>query len=347
MKRKNAVFIGDIFRVHTMLKGGKFGGSTFKLARLLTNTVKCLGYDTRLIQDRTSADVYKLYNTVFGDQENVHTWAYRSQILSPRVNAFYAELLEDVSLLIGFEVPESLYRFCTDNGIRVFDFSFHFVRFEADYSLMVRTNAPAADELLQMIPHRVNPLDALARIHATRDDTGLYDCDDVHLFMIQTRFDRSKFDGQGGILDDLNLIRSADMPITHYKMHPMEHRPEIELHFHQAGAKPFPVLADIYAYLGRFGHKTKVYTVSSGLAAEADIIGAAGVHYLTGFPWSIAGHEKYSAANTTIEGRFYPVNNYIFAPDFFRALITDTPCLPPEYQAGRFNLKEFWNVKWS
>lgn len=345
-----ALFVGDMFRTHTMLKGGRYGGSTRKLATLLRNTVECLGYRCRVIEDRDSDGLAALYTVFFGDYDNVHTWAQRSQVLSPRVAEFYDRLLDGVRLVIGFEVPESLYDHCCRAGIAVFDFSFHFVRFEADYSVMVRTNRPRAQALLRRIRHHVCHLDIQAKLAGDTADTVFDEMDEIRLFLIQTRFDRSKFDGKGGVLDDLERIRAAALPVTHYKLHPMEHRPEIELQFSYSGAEPFPTDVNIYGFLARYGHKTRLYTISSGLAAEGDLIGVKSVDYLVGFPWTIEGYETYSAPppQGRDRGLFIAVDNRVFAPDFARALFAEDDWQPaPGAARSQFSLKEFWNVKWS
>lgn len=347
MTQKKAFFMGDIFRVHTMLKGGKFSLSTVKLTHLLQNTVECLGYQTKMIEDPDTPEIAALYELMFGHFGNVYTWAQRSQILSDRVAEFYSILLEGVDLVIGFELPESLYTFCDQNGILVFDFSFHFIRFESDYSVMVRTNSAPARALLSQIRHQINYTDILSKLSGPSQPSDFDDREEIGVFLIQTRFDRSKFDGNGGILDDLELIRSANLPLTFYKPHPMEHRPEIELFLSNQGAQPFPAHVNIYTYLARYGYKTRLYTISSGLAAEGEIIGVKDIQYLSGFPWVVDGHEKYSTSGNRMQGRFIPVDNRVFTADFARALISGSRWTATAPLQSQFSLKDFWNVKWS
>lgn len=347
MPSKKALFIGDIFRVHTMLKGGKFGTSTPKLAHLLENTVACLGYDTQVIEDSTAPGVSDLYASIFGHYENVNTWAYRSQILSPRVEAFYETLLKDVSLVMGFELPESLYEYCCARQIKAFDFSFHFVRFEQDYTVMVRSNVPKAEKCLKKILHRVTSFDVFSKACPTGDDLDAPAEGGMSIFLMQTRFDKSKFDGKGGILNDMDLVQQLDQPLTHYKPHPMEHRPELELYLQSQGVKPFAAHANIYGFLAKHGHATRLFAVSSGLVAEADIIGVKEARFLAGFPWTVHGYEQYSTATAHARNVFYPVDHRVFSTEFIQAMVGDAPlCLPPASHSN-FSLKDFWNVNWS
>jgi hypothetical protein len=249
--------------------------------------------------------------------------------------------------VIGFELPESLYIWCNARNILVIDFAFHFVRFEADYRMMVRSNVDRVTELLKSIQHHHDTLDVLSTMSGLPSLPDMDARDEIRLFIMQTRFDRSKFNGRGGLVDDLDLLRRHDIEVDYYKAHPMEQRPELELHLRRRGAELLPMNGSIYAFLARYGYKTRVITVSSGLAAEADILGVRSWQMLSGFPWIVHGHEAYSAAKPWVAGRFIPVDHRVFGREFVAAMLTGSAWSPGLPSASKFSLKEFWNVKWS
>ena len=347
MARKTALFMGDVFRTHTMLKGGRYGESTTKLARLMRSAVARCGYDVMVVEDSNSDEISGLYEALFGTSNNVHTWAFRSQVLCDRVATFYEYVLENVTVVIGFEVPESLFAFCTRNGIPVLDFSFHFVRFQDDYSFMVRTNDDGFETRLKTLKDSHNVLDALSRVSGLERPELTGQKDGIGLFLIQTRYDRSKFSGQGTIADDLELAKKIGDKIDFYKAHPMEHRPEVEIYLNDIGAKPFPADLDIYNFLVQYGYMTSLYTVSSGLAAEGDMIGVRGATYLKGFPWVVDGFEQYSSQDPFMAGTYIPVTHDVLSQSFISAMLEQRPCPDPVNTPTSFCLKEYWNVRWS
>lgn len=344
---KKAVFIGDIFRTHTSLSGGKFGDGTRKLSQLLAGNLAALGYSTCTIEDSSSIEVARLYRCLFGEMNNVHTWAIRSQTLTPAVEMLYDSALGNVDLIMGFELPESLYAWSCKNRIIAMDFAFHFIRFEKDYRMMLRSNSDVIDRLLDSIRYNASRLDTLSILSAVPEIAVIEGRGEISVFAQQTRFDRSKFDGRGGIVDDLELLRSSGISVDFYKPHPMEHRPEVELYLRRNGAELLPFGGSIYAFLARYGHKTRIISVSSGLTAEADMIGVKAWQMLRGFPWVVDGFEAYSSSQTALSGRFVPVDHRIFTREFLAAALTGSSWRGGLSDHPTFNLKEFWNVKWS
>jgi len=84
---------------------------------------------------------------------DVFTWAYRSQVLSASLREFYALTFGAYDLIVGFEMPASLLRYCGEVGIKAIDIAIHPYRFLDDLVLMARSSDSATEAAIEAIQH--------------------------------------------------------------------------------------------------------------------------------------------------------------------------------------------------
>src|SRR5688572_31276720 len=88
-----------------------------------------------------------------GPGSDLYTWAYRSQVLTSSLRDFYELSFSDYDLIVGFEMPLSLLRYCGEAGIKAVDVAIHPYRFLDDLVLMARAGDAATDVVVQKIKH--------------------------------------------------------------------------------------------------------------------------------------------------------------------------------------------------
>lgn len=329
--------------------------SVLKLYQLLSGPLRYLGQDVRVISDfNTCPIVSGTYRMIFGRDSNVHRWMYRSQVLSERVRTFYDILTEDTKLIIAFEAPQSLFKYCQEKNLPLVDFAFHFIRFGAEYSLMARTNSLSISGLLESVHAHDHTHSIASRFNyaACYKAGQLYDslpkksdCR-TSVFIMQTRFDRSKFDGAGSIIDDYAVLRESMSSFDYYKPHPSEQRPELEVLLEHRGARRLPDALEIYPLIAARGDTLSFTGISSGLIAEAQLLGCSHSRMIVGFPWRVLGFEAFTRTSAVAEGDYIPITNAMLSQPFWQAVLCQgTIENLPLHET--ISLKDYWNVAWS
>lgn len=326
-----AAICGDGFRVQARNDRGNYFWSVDVLAHLLGPSLRRCQCDVDVfksfhLDDQTSGN---LHRTV-GRGSDLYTWAYRSQVLSSSLRDFYELSFSGYDLIVGFEMPLSLLRYCGETGIKAVDIALHPYRFLDDLILMARTADPTTDAVLRRIRHDfmsdvlVLPSSKQSISNSQEVTTQLArsaSAECISVFCMQTRFDRSKFDGNGGLTDDLMLLKNSTVSPHYYKPHPAEARPELELHMIKVGAKRLPEGLSIYDLLSAAANRLEIIAVTSGVLSEASALRAKSVVSLGHLPWKVDG---VSEPKSNLDGHpsdtFWPVDMRI-ATDAFWANI--------------------------
>jgi hypothetical protein len=280
---------------------------------------------------------------------DLYTWAYRSQLLSSSLRDFYALSFGDYDLVVGFEMPLSLLSYCAEVGIKAVDIAIHPYRFLDDLVLMVRSGDPHIESVLREARHDFGT-DMLIlptpkqSINTTKEKLAHFSKSastnsPITVFCLQTRFDRSKFDGKGGIIDDLALLRNSDVSPLLYKPHPAEARPELELELIRAGATRLPEGISFYDLLSAAADQLEVIAVTSGVLSESSVLRVKSVVSLGRLPWKVYGvPEPKSLVDGNPGDVFWPIDMRIATDSFWAGILgkTDASTLGPIPRKSNF-----------
>jgi len=172
--------------------------------------------------------------------------------------------------------------------------------------------------------------------------------DKISIFMLQTRFDRSKFDGLGGISDDLEIMSRMSSAPDFFKSHPVELRSEAELLLHRMGAKNIGSDLKFYDILSTSADLVELVSVSSGSIIEADYFGVKSATMLKGQPWIVKGLERF--ALDTVSEDYIPhigIDKRVFNTYFWESVLENSgTAIAGEAGLGDQYLKKFWKAGW-
>lgn len=326
-----AAICGDGFRVHARRDNSDYTFSVRILERLIGPALQATGLSVDTFGGFYSdPKTRSALQRTLGEERDVETWMLRSQVRSASLDDFFDAAFEKYDLIIGFEISPTLMEFCKERGKKVIDFAIHPYRFLPDLVMMARSPNAETQELINAIECPLNDFprfipfskDAIGkmekRIGALRSLLG---SGPSSIFFLQTRFDRSKFDGSGSFVDDLALVRTAGISPTLYKPHPSEPRPEIELELRKRGAARVAPDWSFYDLVLAFPD-IECVSVSSSTLAEAEALGSKRINMLAGTPWTVKGLEKFSSPKSSAHNPIYvPVDLRFTSFNFWRAVL--------------------------
>jgi hypothetical protein len=259
-------------------------------------------------------------------------------------------MLSDVDIAVCFEAPNSLYDFCRADGPPLLDLALHPFRFSHDLFLMARS----PDDRIQAT------IESIELEFDRRDLPVDYDLDEQErlaaflraesagggrksIFFLQTRFDKSKFDLYGGIIDDFGLLASVSPFPVFYRPHPLEPRPELEVLLRARGARPLDPAIPTNAVLMSGRDDIVVAAISSAVLAEAVFLGMPHVHAIRGLPFPLRGFEKLCLPEALTRHAFVAVDSRLLTANVWRRIIRgdDTGIGPPHLV--RQEISRAWN----
>jgi hypothetical protein len=322
---------GDGFRVHARRDNADYTFSVRILERLIGPALQSAGASFDTFGGFYSDPKTRLaLQRALGEERDVETWMLRSQVRSASLDDFFDVAFQGYDIIVGFEICPTLIQFCEDRGKKVLDFAIHPYRFLPDLVMMARSPNVEVQESLNAIECFVNDFprfipfskDSIGRIEksvgALRSQLG---SGSKSIFYIQTRFDRSKFDGKGSYIDDLALVRRAGISPTLYKPHPSEPRPEIELELRKRGAVRVAPDWNFYDLVMAFP-EIECISVSSSTLAEAEALGVRRVSMLAGTPWAIKGLERFSSpSSSSVNLAYIPIDLRFTSVNFWKAVL--------------------------
>jgi hypothetical protein len=356
---KTVLICGDGFRVHGRRDRASYGANIPVLEALAGPPLRRLG--ARLI---TISDFYRdervrpLVRLTVGFARDALTWAYRSQVSHPLLDQFYERLVEGIDFVLGFELAPTFVSFCAKAEVPVLDIAIHPFRFLPDLLLMARSPDRRIASHLEEIAWDATERPILlprtrAEIGAAESIRGRILGDHggspLTVFFMQTRFDKSKFDGAGGFVDEIGLIERSGLRPRYYVPHPNEPRPELEYLMRQLGAEKIPTGVGTYDLLSLFADTLTVVAVSSSVLAESRALSVVDVRPLAGFPWVVKGFEELSApwAMATSSPPFTAIDGR-FLSDRFWARVLGQSDMPwnATYQSTEGYLRNAWGEGW-
>lgn len=346
---------GDGFRVHGRRDNVDYTNNSVRvLERLITPALKLAGCEIdAFVGFYSDSRLRAAIKHTVGESRDVETWILRSQVRSAAVDEFYHIAFDEYDLIVGFEMSSTLISFCAEQRKKVIDFAIHPYRFLADLLLMARSPDPDIDHLLNSIFYPLSdvPLfvpfskERVARAEAIKATIQPALEEGVGgIYLMQTRFDRSKFDGRGSFVDDLAVIRSMDVSPMFYKPHPSEPRPEIELELRKRGAARIPPNWNFYDLVVAVP-EAEYIAVSSGTLAEAEALGASRTTMLAGTPWTVRGLEKFSAASAS-DPHYIPVDMRFASASFWKAVLEDGKYSSVAVGLRPDVLRTAWGERW-
>ncbi len=347
---------GDGFRFHERNDRADYLLNVDILARLISPALRRHDCDIHVIKQfrvdhRTNVHLQR----TIGIGQDVYSWAYRSQVLTNSLRDFYELSFADYDLIVGFEIPLSLLQHCSEVGVKAIDIALHPYRFLDDLVLMARSSDPRIDAAIEGIECVLSnevllpPLRAEA-ISKNREIASLIRLsagETTPIFLLQTRFDRSKFDGEGGFIDDLLVLCSSNIGAKYYKPHPYEARPELELHLIRRGAKRLPQSVSFYELLSAAGTHLEILAVTSGALSEAEALGARSVKGRGHSPWEGAGiRVPKPKTNGAAYCRYRPVDMRVLTDRFWAGVLGSAalPGTPIGFKSGF--LRSAFGMSW-
>ncbi len=261
-------------------------------------------------------------------------------------------VLFDKSLVVGFELPESVVRTLSELEIPYVDMLMHPVRYLDDIFLALRSGSPAVFE--RLLEFRLD--EGRYRMHA-----GIFRCrtalsstttlaDDSLLFLGQTSVDRSLIGG--GRLLGLSDFREefealcSEHEKVYFKRHPMAKDDARDIDYLQSVANVELIEDNAYELLSR-DEITRVGGISSGALYEARYFGKR-VEYLLAPTRAFAGE----GSDLTYGGEKYvSIFGHYFDPSFWSQVLS--PAVPTRRTAElrlseRINrLRDAFNLYWA
>ena len=353
-----ALITGDGFRAHDRTEVNRGRINVEILASLVGPPLRRSGAAVTVIAGYLGNDRARCaFERRLGSLGDAFTWAQRSQVLAPSISRFYDELTDGYDLVVGFELAPSMVEYCAGRGLAAIDLTFHPVRFLDDLVLAARAVPARLDAAIRQIELDFSALSLVPatrrpdREKARRQFNALVPpsrAEPSEIFFVQTRFDRSKFDGRGGFVDEIALIEESGIRPAFYKKHPVEPRTEIEFLLRRMGARPLDGTVDAYTVLCALSDRVAVSAISSSILAEARTIGVAEVRALFGYPWRMRGLEHLAtpfARDDPFE--YVAVDRRLLTDGFWSAIVEgrDPPAnAPPGLDRDR--LRSAWENPW-
>ncbi|MBY6127066.1 hypothetical protein [Roseovarius atlanticus] len=268
-----------------------------------------------------SATIEAIYS-MFWRRPDIHAWSqiFAAETLPAMIEDMFARFFAG-SLVIGFELPPYLTRFCARHGIPFIDCSLSPVRFMDDLLFHLSSGSAAITDALR--PYGVS--EDLIRLAAGVLSSNAAKANprpprpESLLLILQTRFDKVVIENGGfaSLLDHLDRLRDIAAGYRHVliKEHPLE--PQTEIRDALCRALPDAQISDDNFYrLVSHDNLRGVAALSSSCVAEAGYFGKVG-HYLI---------PDFDPDNLTPGIEAVCVDDVILTPDFWRDMLGAAGC---------------------
>lgn len=355
---KQVLICGDGFRAHHRLVGFKSPNVDI-LAALIEPPIAAVGGKvSRIYQFDTDPHTAFILEDVLGKGHDVISWAYRSQVLTPAIRQFYQLVLDKYDFIVAFEAPLSMIRYCADKNIPLIDVAIHPIRFLDDLLLMARSSLASIDAQLKAASLNLGQVPLLPRFTKSeiiaakemklRLQKAAGENGKISVLFLQSRFDKSKFDGEGGFVDDLAVLTRSELQPTFFKPHPNETRPELLLLMDERRIHSLPRDVGVYPLLALCGDILEVQAISSSVLVEAKALGVSSIIPLCGFPWNVEGFPQFSSRVAGHYPTYYTMGNIFYAREFWSCMLwNEAPKHPfPLAQLSIGRVRQAWAEHW-